>query len=156
MAHTLKIILSDEQYRVLAAHAKKKGRSEEDDLKHVWWGRTQALVRYEEKLAQKDAAFRVYTPRSLDAEEREKIRKALGVVSKKVLTRRKPTTPKVKEAPKPAPKKAQPKAVPITKSDTPEEACAKAEAIVDADTTGQLTEAQVLKAAGRNLRGKIV
>lgn len=171
MAHEVKVSLTEAQYKVLKAHAEKKDRSPAEDLVAVWWGRVGALSKFAERL-EKGAKLRPYAPSQLSEEERGKLKAAAvkaGIALKPAAApERKPreyqrkvvatvkakgsTTLKDAIRGKPATKKVKP-AHGIDLYDIEPVALAKARMAHDA---GKGTVASILKAAGRNAKGKLV
>ena len=91
--HKLTIVLDKEGFALLKEHAESRKRTPEEDAPIVLVNRLRALADYAEKLAQKNAKFRVYLPRAINGDEREKL-------IKEVVKEGYGVAPKEKSAPK--------------------------------------------------------
>lgn len=87
--------LSKEQVAELEKHADKHKRSLPEDLLATWWGRVQALVRYEKKLADPNAVFIPHAPKRFIEVNRAAIKEMAvkqGIAPERVKTKTAKTT----------------------------------------------------------------
>lgn len=64
--HKITLTLTEAEWQLLTDHATERGRTPEDDLKRIWYGRAKATADFKAKQADPTATFRIYSSRAGD------------------------------------------------------------------------------------------